>query len=111
MNTSLIPKLNWCQYVLRGLVESVMKWQKNPNGFFCGPLTFLLLCYVDRVQYKLPIHLKRMFPVIHCWDDSTIDNRLIVEEREEGFGHGRAMPHIEIPQGHRELEETASKGR
>lgn len=42
-NVDHIKKLNWCNYILKSLVEAKKYWQAKPNRFFPGSIFFLMV--------------------------------------------------------------------
>ncbi|CAI9112472.1 OLC1v1012926C1 [Oldenlandia corymbosa var. corymbosa] len=72
VNMNEVTEYNWCQYVIDALVKGCKSHHDGKP--FTGPITFFLLCYLDRCKYERA-H-PRSFPVIKCWDQKMLDDRL-----------------------------------
>ncbi|CAI9114842.1 OLC1v1015651C1 [Oldenlandia corymbosa var. corymbosa] len=96
MNVDDIKIYNWCKYVAKELYDAVEQWQKNPQGAFNGPVIFLILCYLDRVEYKDGDGIPRQFPVIARWDNDRVTKRLALERKGAGFGSGKPLDRIAV---------------
>ncbi|CAH9136925.1 unnamed protein product [Cuscuta epithymum] len=92
VNVADIPKMNWCNYTRRSLMDAGEEWQANQSKMFSGPLLFLMICYFDRVQFKGQL-LETAYPTIRIWDKERIDKR-VKDERKVGFGLGKVTQRI-----------------
>ncbi|CAI9112573.1 OLC1v1013039C1 [Oldenlandia corymbosa var. corymbosa] len=91
-----IKDYNWCQYTIKALVESQIKWRvKRTESFYFEPLTLLVLCYLDRTEYMYSE--PRVFPVIKNWDTDKIKIRSDMEISGDEFGNVRVHDHLNIP--------------
>ncbi|CAI9087102.1 OLC1v1021091C1 [Oldenlandia corymbosa var. corymbosa] len=72
VNINEVTQYNWCQYVIDALVKGCKSHHDGKP--FTGPITFFLLCYLDRCEYERA-HL-RSFPVIKSWDQKMLDDRI-----------------------------------
>ncbi|KAL3652123.1 hypothetical protein CASFOL_001804 [Castilleja foliolosa] len=84
-----IRNFNWCSYVIKQLLATVHEWRtsKAVNPWFTGPAAFLMLCYLDRVEF-LQTDIKRTFPVCSNWKSVDVSRRLHFERTTGGFGNG-----------------------
>ncbi|GER29227.1 E3 ubiquitin-protein ligase [Striga asiatica] len=93
-----IINYNWCQYVLQALSESVKMWNESGGeAHFNGPLTFLVVCYLDRVQFMNKTYVPRKFPAIAYWTNQAIFKRVREEQSGQGFGMGSILDPIKPP--------------
>ncbi|GER45759.1 E3 ubiquitin-protein ligase [Striga asiatica] len=93
-----IINYNWCQYVLQALSESVKMWNESGGeAHFNGPLTFLVVCYLDRVQFMNKTYVSRKFPAIAYWTNQAISKRVREEQSGQGFGMGSILDPIKPP--------------
>ncbi|KAL3618958.1 hypothetical protein CASFOL_037186 [Castilleja foliolosa] len=76
-------------YVIKQLLATVHEWRtsKAVNPWFTGPEAFLMLCYLDRVEF-LQTDIKRTFPVCSNWKSVDVSRRLHFERTTGGFGNG-----------------------
>ncbi|CAI9115144.1 OLC1v1015981C1 [Oldenlandia corymbosa var. corymbosa] len=72
VNINEVTQYNWCQYVIDALVKGCKSHHDGKP--FTGPITFFLLCYLDRCEYERA-H-PRSFPVIKSWDQRMLDDRI-----------------------------------
>ncbi|KAK9664696.1 hypothetical protein RND81_14G061900 [Saponaria officinalis] len=94
MNVNEIKDYNWCAFVLKCLRESTLEWKSKKN-FFCGPLIFLMLCYVDRVVRGDRTVKPRGYFTLDGWTTALLNSR----EREE-IDHGEfGVGFIDEPMG------------
>ncbi|KAH6758679.1 hypothetical protein C2S51_018914 [Perilla frutescens var. frutescens] len=82
-----VSELNWCEFVIRCLVETSLWWQINKARDFRGPILFLILLYVDRVVLYNR-YVSRSVPVIREWDTNFLFERQVLEIDAGGFGLG-----------------------
>ncbi|KAK1365653.1 hypothetical protein POM88_041214 [Heracleum sosnowskyi] len=81
---------NWCAYRLESLKVSKTEWAKDPSTkYFCGPLVFLVLFYVDRVKIKIKNHVSRTIPRFLPWTEQNLRLRETLEINEDLFGRGK----------------------
>ncbi|CAH9122132.1 unnamed protein product, partial [Cuscuta epithymum] len=107
VNVADIPKMNWCNYTRRSLIDACEEWQANQSKMFSGPLLFLMICYFDRVQFKGQI-TQTAYPTIRIWGKEKIDKR-VKDERKVGFGLGKVTKRIIIVEDEDEDEEKQGK--
>ncbi|XP_057809153.1 uncharacterized protein LOC131023627 [Salvia miltiorrhiza] len=91
-----LHKWNWCEYVIRSLVDARDKWDANHLKMFVGPVLFPLVLYLDRTKVGNIMH-GRQLPSITNWDYKSMKAREDVEGRSKrGFGHGELLDPIEL---------------
>ncbi|XP_019158044.1 PREDICTED: uncharacterized protein LOC109154771 [Ipomoea nil] len=91
-----IADLNWCEYVLRSLVDSKVAWAKKTSQKFTGPIVFLTVFYVDRlVVYRRSV--PRTFLAFKGWDTHLLNKREKAEISSGGFGYGYIDDPQELP--------------
>ncbi|KVH87777.1 hypothetical protein Ccrd_024939, partial [Cynara cardunculus var. scolymus] len=62
-----IDNLDWCEFVIDCLKRSKKNWNRaDPTSYYCGPLMFLILLYVDGLLCK-DLHVERSSPAIKIW--------------------------------------------
>ncbi|XP_021753879.1 uncharacterized protein LOC110719300 isoform X2 [Chenopodium quinoa] len=103
MDVREIKNLDWCEYTFFSLVSSVENWKKNDGRYFKGPLLFLMLCYVDRVEFKAG-QVERKFSILRGWTSKILKKRA-TEEEIEGFGKGHITGRLGLIE---DLEKNAS---
>ncbi|CAH1448073.1 unnamed protein product [Lactuca virosa] len=81
-------KLNFIVLFCNTLVES------TPTGYFYGPLTYLLLLYVDHVQFDEENDL-RLHPAIKNWDSIKMKKRETSEMKVGMFGTGKILERLQ----------------
>ncbi|KAH6824982.1 hypothetical protein C2S53_020137 [Perilla frutescens var. hirtella] len=82
-----VADYDWCDYLLRCLVEHTLIWQKNKDKHFTGPILFLTLLYVDRVVLYRRV-VPRSIPAINGWTYRLLCKRETAEIKSGGFGGG-----------------------
>ncbi|KAJ8451709.1 hypothetical protein Cgig2_018343 [Carnegiea gigantea] len=85
-----IVKYNWCAFLLQCLNDTVVEWKQNHTRYFRGPLLFLMLFYLDRVEFRGKRCKDRWFPTAIHW---TID---AVEQDEKEFPESETHLHEEF---------------
>ncbi|KAL4579734.1 hypothetical protein LXL04_015898 [Taraxacum kok-saghyz] len=66
--------INWCAYVVNCLKVSKTTWDDNDkDDYFCGPLLFLLLAYLQFMRNLK--NTPRQTPALHLWDLGTMIQR------------------------------------
>ncbi|KAH6783648.1 hypothetical protein C2S52_008607 [Perilla frutescens var. hirtella] len=95
-NLQSIHNLDWCEYVVRSLIEHKMMWEKNKSNSFGGPILFLTALYVDRVVSHGRRVVDRCFPTIKGWSFSLLRKREKDEILAGGFGGGRVCPRYNL---------------
>nr|GMD95385.1 uncharacterized protein LOC109154451 [Ipomoea batatas] len=83
-----IKHLNWCDYVLRSLMDSQLSWAKSSKALFTGPPLFFTVFYVDRVVV-FTRDIPRQIPSFVGWTAQLIKDREVAEIQAGGFGLGR----------------------
>ncbi|XP_031106756.1 uncharacterized protein LOC116011343 [Ipomoea triloba] len=86
-DTLEIANLNWCQYVIHSLVATQPAWKARKTQRFTGPLVFLTVLYVDRVQAGA-CTVPRTLPAFVGWDSELLKQREELEVTSGGFGRG-----------------------
>ncbi|XP_019161119.1 PREDICTED: uncharacterized protein LOC109157732 isoform X2 [Ipomoea nil] len=84
----MIKDLDWCGYLLSSLVNTHDSWSQNTARKFTGPLLFLTLLYVDRVEVG-ERNVPRANPASHGWTKRALDAWEQQEVDAGGFGYGR----------------------
>ncbi|KAJ8447881.1 LOW QUALITY PROTEIN: hypothetical protein Cgig2_012016 [Carnegiea gigantea] len=84
-NINKIQKYNWCAHAMKCLNNAVIEWKKDKSKFFIGSLLFLMLLYLDRVQFR-GRKVERSFPVVK--------NRDKDEQLPGEYGKGRIIERI-----------------
>ncbi|XP_031106287.1 uncharacterized protein LOC116010934 [Ipomoea triloba] len=87
-DVSKIKDLNWCEYTFKSLIDSVESWKKKPNAFFCGPALFLMLTYLDRLEFNGK-KIQRITPAITSWTEEKVNERIKSEVLFGQFGRGK----------------------
>lgn len=82
-----IKDLNWCNYVIKVLIEQKGNWAKNKNNHFLGPISFLVAFYVDRVIIGLR-KVPKKFPTVQSWSSKLLRERESLEISKGCFGSG-----------------------
>ncbi|KAJ8428962.1 hypothetical protein Cgig2_003293 [Carnegiea gigantea] len=78
-NIDEIQKYNWCAYTMKCLNDAVIEWRKDKSRFFTRSLLFLMLFYLDRVQFR-GRKVVRSFSIIINWDTEKVRNRVKDEQ-------------------------------
>ncbi|KAL1541069.1 hypothetical protein AAHA92_25333 [Salvia divinorum] len=86
-----VRNYNWCGYVLDMLVFAHDTWRLNTSTPFTGPISFLVVCYVDRIVYKTRL-VSRRFPTIKGWTAALLRRRQALEINTGQFGKGCKEP-------------------
>ncbi|KAH6814101.1 hypothetical protein C2S51_023119 [Perilla frutescens var. frutescens] len=93
-----VKEFDWCGYVVKGLVEHKIMWEKNKKKNFSGPMLFLTAFYVDRVVlYSKTV--VREFPTMKNWTHLLMKNRENAEIKSGRFGGGYPREPIPIVMG------------
>nr|GEY51702.1 hypothetical protein [Tanacetum cinerariifolium] len=83
-----MANINWCEYVLRCLQSCKEEWTKGKkNCFFRGPLTFLIMAYVDGSKCS-SFNVIRKRPPTLVWTSELLREREDEELNSGGFGFG-----------------------
>ncbi|KAJ8424951.1 hypothetical protein Cgig2_018758 [Carnegiea gigantea] len=93
-NIDEIKRYNWCAYAIKCLNDAVVEWKKDKSKFFTRSLLFLMLFYMDRVQFR-GRKVERSFPVAINWDTDKVRNRDKDEQLSGGYGKGRIIERID----------------
>ncbi|XP_031131949.1 uncharacterized protein LOC116033338 [Ipomoea triloba] len=93
-DVSRIKDLNWCEYTFKSLIDSAESWKKKPNAYFCGPALFLMLTYLDRLEFKGK-KIQRIAPAITSWTEEKVKERIKSEVLSGQFGRGKVIPRFE----------------
>ncbi|KAH6797073.1 hypothetical protein C2S52_021627 [Perilla frutescens var. hirtella] len=91
-----IADLDWCEYVVRSLIEHKVIWDKNKSNYFGGPTLFITAMYVDRVVHQNQRDVARDFPSIKGWTYTIMRKRQQNEIKSGRFGAGRICPRFEV---------------
>ncbi|KAJ9553563.1 hypothetical protein OSB04_017608 [Centaurea solstitialis] len=77
---------NWCKYICDCARDAKNAWSsKVAISFYTGPITFLMLLYVDSTSCEAVPH-KRLIPAIREWKTSMLNGRQTYEFNNGGFG-------------------------
>ncbi|KAJ8432250.1 hypothetical protein Cgig2_013903 [Carnegiea gigantea] len=85
---------HWCAYTIKCLNDAVVEWKKDKTKFCTGSLLFLMLFYMDRVQFKGK-KVERSFPVAINWDTNKVRNRDKDEQLLREYRKGRILERID----------------
>ncbi|KAJ9554626.1 hypothetical protein OSB04_018671 [Centaurea solstitialis] len=78
--------INWCKYICDCARDAKNAWSSKVNMcFYTGPITFLMLLYVDSTSCEAVPH-KRVIPAIREWKTSMLNERQRYELNNGGFG-------------------------
>ncbi|KAL1802760.1 hypothetical protein ACET3Z_031407 [Daucus carota] len=103
---------NWCSYLLQSLKSCKKEWAKDPaTKYFCGPLVFLILFYVDRVWIKIETEVVRTIPRFTAWSDKDLRARERKETSENLFGKGRIRSADESTEQTQEVDRNLDEER
>ncbi|CAI9107471.1 OLC1v1006830C1 [Oldenlandia corymbosa var. corymbosa] len=91
VNINEVTQYNWCQYVIDALVKGCKSHHDGKP--FTGPITFFLLCYLDKCEYERA-H-PRSFPVIKSWDQKMLDDRIRLQG--SNFTDIQTLEHLKKP--------------
>ncbi|KAH6775547.1 hypothetical protein C2S52_013108 [Perilla frutescens var. hirtella] len=105
-----IHELDWCEYVIRSLIEHKRMWQANKTKSFGGPILFITTMYLDRVISHGKRLVDRSFPTVKGWTFHLIRKREKQEMAAGGFGGGRLCPQFEKA-GEEEAPSSHDEGR
>ncbi|KAI3746853.1 hypothetical protein L6452_09295 [Arctium lappa] len=88
-NQGCIMKAEWMQQFKTEIIRPT-------DAFFCGPITTLVLLYVDNIKWDIP-RVIRQRPVIKLWSFERLRLRLESELEHGGLGLGdHAGPFVEV---------------
>ncbi|KAL3651732.1 hypothetical protein CASFOL_004734 [Castilleja foliolosa] len=91
-------ELSWGTYIKKCLAEEVIDWRKKknkPEAFFTGPLMFLMLLYVDRVEL-MDLLVTRVCPSVKGWTCTLLRQREKNEVMAGGFGLGYPVDRVNV---------------
>ncbi|KAI3757971.1 hypothetical protein L6452_05517 [Arctium lappa] len=89
-NTYMIPRVNWSRYISECLKRSKNRWRNDTyDNFYAGPLTFLMLLYVESTVCDIK-DLPNGVPPLRRWTDGVCiicdkGNTLIMMELNDKF--------------------------
>ncbi|KAI3811285.1 hypothetical protein L1987_21006 [Smallanthus sonchifolius] len=69
-----LSKFNWCAYVLSHIRNCKNRWISNTKSPFLGPLTILMLLYVDFVQCN-GMNVDRSVSPLEFWDVDLLQEK------------------------------------
>ncbi|CAH1453910.1 unnamed protein product [Lactuca virosa] len=94
-STTDFSKIDWCSYTIESLINNTRSYvSHNCKGYFYGPLTYLLLLYVDHVQFDEENDL-RLRPTIKNWDSIKMKKRETSEMKVGMFGTGKILERLQ----------------
>ncbi|KAJ0704532.1 hypothetical protein HanPI659440_Chr14g0563721 [Helianthus annuus] len=86
---------DWCAYTMDALRGCKKNWKPyNVNSHFVGPLTFLVLLYLDSLTCE-GMDNERVIPPIAYWDKDRMERRQNQEIKNGGFGLGQIRDRFE----------------
>ncbi|MFS7926063.1 hypothetical protein Hanom_Chr04g00292571 [Helianthus anomalus] len=86
---------DWCAYTMDALRGCKKNWKPyNVNSQFAGPLTFLVLLYLDSLTCE-GMDNERVIPPIAYWDKDRMERRQNQEIKNGGFGLGQIRDRFE----------------
>ncbi|KAK1430004.1 hypothetical protein QVD17_12424 [Tagetes erecta] len=81
-----ISKLDWCSLIYSNIHECKDNWVKDdPDSYFTGPLTILMLMYVDATTCN-DMQVDRRDYALAEWNMSKLRERQNIEFKNGGFG-------------------------
>ncbi|KAJ8432427.1 hypothetical protein Cgig2_016057 [Carnegiea gigantea] len=96
VDVNQIVKYNWCAFLLRCLNDTVVEWKQNRTRYFRGPLLFLMLFYLDRVEFRGKRCKDRWFPTAIHWTTDAVEQRNKDEKEFPGeYGRGKTIDRID----------------
>ncbi|KAL3621659.1 hypothetical protein CASFOL_036571 [Castilleja foliolosa] len=100
-----LKNYNWCYYLIECLISTVKKWRtsKSNHKLFAGPGLFMMLCYVDRMEFMQRKENSRDFPVCSNWKSCDIVTRVMYEIQLGGLGQGKVVERLKRPTEHKEV--------
>ncbi|GJW07542.1 hypothetical protein Tco_1569965 [Tanacetum coccineum] len=78
-----VAVIDWCGFILSCLQHNAL--QNTINGFYIGPLTFLILMYFDSTKFERFLVI-RLRPAIQNWTTTAMNLRQELEIQEEVIG-------------------------
>ncbi|KAL3646802.1 hypothetical protein CASFOL_009346 [Castilleja foliolosa] len=108
-----IKNLNWCAYVIQKLLSTVNDWRKSKASkpWFTCPSVLLMLCYLDRVEFKAHVQNQRTFPVCSNWKSKDVRKRLDKESDAGGFGNGIILDCLRKPEDENDEKDKKADSR
>ncbi|KAL3617853.1 hypothetical protein CASFOL_038174 [Castilleja foliolosa] len=100
-----LKNYNWCYYLIECLISTVKKWRtsKSNHKLFAGPGLFMMLCYVDRMEFMQRKENSRVFPVCSNWKSCDIVTKIKYEIQLGGLGQGKVVERLKRPTEHKEV--------
>ncbi|KAJ9547567.1 hypothetical protein OSB04_020110 [Centaurea solstitialis] len=85
-NEEMLSKINWCKYLYDKVRTTKDVWNRGNNDcFYTGPITYLLLLYVDTTISPI-ITVTNTKRAIEVWSGVLLHSRETSEIRAGGFG-------------------------
>uniref|UniRef100_A0A803L8P5 Ubiquitin-like protease family profile domain-containing protein n=1 Tax=Chenopodium quinoa TaxID=63459 RepID=A0A803L8P5_CHEQI len=83
-----IKNLDWCSFVLRKLMNSVVSYKNSEaKDSISGCLLLLKIMYFHCLNFQGVVE-NSTIPLIHHWTDKKVRNRVSLELKAGGFGQG-----------------------
>ncbi|XP_021734768.1 uncharacterized protein LOC110701418 isoform X1 [Chenopodium quinoa] len=83
-----IKNLDWCSFVLRKLMNSVVSYKNSEaKDSISGCLLLLKIMYFHRLNFQGVVE-NSTIPLIQHWTDKKVRNRVSLELKAGGFGQG-----------------------
>lgn len=100
-------EINWCEYIISRLRFCKNTWSgRDDKEFFSGPMTTLVLMYVDSIKCDVP-PVRRVKPAIKAWSSELLKMRVEAETELGGLGVADfAEPYDENQENEDEVEMT-----
>ncbi|KAH6799249.1 hypothetical protein C2S51_035733 [Perilla frutescens var. frutescens] len=56
----ILPNLDWCEYVVRSLIEHKVIWARNKTNYFGGPILFLTYVMLNDIAFLQALYVDRV---------------------------------------------------
>ncbi|CAH1446719.1 unnamed protein product [Lactuca virosa] len=88
-------KINGCSYMIESLITKTRSYSVSKNkSYFSGPVTYLLLLYVDHVHFDGE-NAARLRPAIKSWNSHKLSQREKREIEVGMFGTGKVLQRLQ----------------
>ncbi|XP_056696457.1 uncharacterized protein [Spinacia oleracea] len=92
----MIPKYNWCKYVLDVLCEETVKFKNSllkgkDQKTFGGCVVFLQLVYFQRIKFRNSSGIPDQLPLIQHWTSKMVTDRIHAENANMSALYGSGI--------------------
>ncbi|XP_021855008.2 uncharacterized protein [Spinacia oleracea] len=92
----MIPKYNWCKYVLDVLCEETVKFKNcllkgKDQKTFGGSVVFLQLVYFQRIKFRNSSSIPYQLPLIQHWTSKMVTDRIHAENANMSALYGSGI--------------------